>query len=214
MKIALQHLVLGAAVAAMGLATLGCAGPDLTMPNPIVSGSLPQNRVVKGHGFAESRSGLPVGSMADEAVVDALDKNQVCVNVVLHELSEIDITNAEVKFTTSTGTLLQPQLSAESPTKHTYQGLVPHTQQTGARIVCNSTDTQTTCHSEPIYTTTMIPGPVDVFSTKGRVCAPNQNLVTVATKDMALKISTPTAGPGVMGMGHGAKSTTFRWAFQ
>jgi hypothetical protein len=31
---------------------------------------------------------------------------------------------------------------------------------------------------------------------------------------MALKISTPTAGPGIMGMGHGAKSTTFRWAFQ
>ncbi len=214
MRITAHRLLAAAAVSTIGFANMGCGGPDLTMPNPIVSGSVPQNHVVKDHGFAESRSGLPVGSMSDEATVEALDAQQVCVNVSLHELSAIDLTNAEVKFTSSTGSLLQPKLSAEPPSKHTYQGLVAHTQQTGTRVVCTGTDTQTTCHSEPIYATTMVPGPVDVFNTKGKVCAPNQNLVTAATKDMSLKISTPTAAPGLMGMGHGAKSTTFKWAFQ
>ncbi len=209
------RLLLLAALAPAALATTACAGPDLTMPNPIVSGSLPQNHVVKEHGFAESRSGLPVGSMADEATVVALDKEKVCVDVSLHELSQIDMANAEVKLTTTTGTLLQPQLAPEAPTKHTYMGLITQTTQTGTRLVCNTNGYgQTTCESRPVYTTIQVPGPVDVYNTKGRLCAPNQNLVTAATKDMALKISTPTAGPSLFGMGHGAKSTTFRWAFQ
>jgi hypothetical protein len=185
------------------------------MANPIVSGAVPQNHVVKDHGFAESRSGLPVGSMADEATVVSVDKEKVCVDVSLHELSQIDISQAEVKFTSSTGTLLQPQLTPDSPSKHTYQGLITQTTQTGTRLVCNSNaNGQTTCETKPVYTTTMVPGPVDVYNTKGRLCAANQNLITATTKDVALKISTPTAAPGAFGMGHGAKSTTFRWAFQ
>jgi hypothetical protein len=196
------------------VALAGCAGPDITMPNPIVTGNLPANHIVKDHGFAESHSGLPVGSMADEATIESLDKNQICVTVSIHELAALDLTQAEVKLESSTGELLQPQLNAQPPTQQTYQGLVPHTEQTGTRVVCNSTETQTTCHSEPVYSTTMIPGPVDVFNTKGRLCAPTGNLVTPATKDLALKISMPTAGRGgFMGMGHGSKKVAFRWAF-
>ncbi len=193
----------------------GCAGPDLTMPNPIVAGHVPQNVVVKTHGFAESRSGLPVGSMSDQAVIEALDKSQVCVSVALHELAAIDLTSAEIKFESSTGSTLQPQLNAEPPSQQTYQGLVPHTEQTGTRQVCRYDNGQTICETQPIMSTTMIPGPVDVYATKGRLCAQNANLVTPATKDLALKISTPTAAPGgFMGLSHGSKSVTFRWAFQ
>jgi hypothetical protein len=195
----------------------GCAGPDLTMPNPIVSGNLATNHIVKDHGFAESHNGLPVGSMSDEATIEALDKSQICVTVSLHELAALDLTQAEVKLESSTGELHQPQLNAEPPTQQTYQGLVPHTEQTGTRLECqsNASTGTTTCQTRPVYTTTMIPGPVNVFNTKGRVCAPNQGLVTPATKDLALKISTPTAAPGgFMGMGHGSKKVAFRWAFQ
>ena len=196
-------------------AVVGCAGPDLTIPNPIVSGNLPQNHIVKAHGFAESQNGLPVGSMSDEATIESLDKSQICVTVSLHELAALDLTQAEVKLESSTGELAQPQLNAEPPTQQTYQGLVPHTEQTGTKLVCqsNASTGTTTCQTQPVYTTTMIPGPVDVFNTKGRLCAPNQNLVTGQTKEMALKISTPTAARGAWG-GQAKKNVTFRWAFQ
>jgi len=192
----------------------GCAGPDITMPNPIVSGQLPQNHIVKPHGFAESRSGLPVGSMNDEVSIDALDKQQICVSVSLHELSAIDLTTAEVKLESDTGSIVQPQLNAEPPTSQTYQGLVAHTEQTGTRLVCNYTNGQSVCETQPVYSTTMVPGPVEVYNTKGRMCAPNQNLVGPGTKELALKITTPTAEPGAWGIGHGHKTTKFKWAFQ
>jgi hypothetical protein len=196
-------------------AAAGCAGPDLTMANPIVAGHVPQNVVVKEHGFAESHNGLPVGSMADQAVIEAADKQQVCVTVSLHELAAIDLTTAEIKLTSNTGTLLQPQLNADPPSQQTYQGLVAHTEQTGTRQVCRYDNGQTVCETQPIMSTTMVPGPVDVFNTKGRVCAQNQNLVTPTTTELALKISTPTAAAGgFMGMGRGSKNVTFRWAFQ
>ena len=202
-------------LAAAAVAIAGCAGPDMTMRNPILAGALDQNHIVKAHGYAESQNGLPVGSMSDEAVIDTLDKSQICVNISMHELAALDVTQAEVKLTTDTGSLLQPQLNAEPPTSQTYQGLVPHTERTGTRVVCNTNSYgQTTCESQPVYSTTMIPGPVDVFATKGRLCAPNQNLVTPATKEMALKISTPTAARNAWGTGHANKNITFRWAFQ
>jgi hypothetical protein len=199
------------------VAVAGCAGPDITMPNPVVTGSVPTNHIVKEHGYAESSNGLPVGSMSDEATIEALDKTQICVTVSLHELAALDLTQAEVKFESSTGSLLQPQLNAEAPTQQTYQGLVPHTEQTGTRLECqsNASTGTTSCQTVPIYSTTMIPGPVDVFNTRGKVCAPNQNLVTPATKDLALKISTPTsARGGFLGTGHKNKNIAFRWAFQ
>ena len=206
-----KHFV---SLAAAAVALAGCAGPDMTMRNPILAGALDQNHIVKAHGYAESQNGLPPGSMSDEAVIDTLDKSQVCVNVSMHELAALDMTQAEVKLKTDTGELLQPQLNAEPPSQQTYQGLVPHTERTGTRVVCNTNSYgQTTCESQPVYSTTMIPGPVDVFNTKGRLCAPNQNLVNGQTKEMALKITTPTAARGAWG-GQAKKNVTFRWAFQ
>jgi len=125
-------------LAAAAVAIAGCAGPDMTMRNPILAGALDQNHIVKSHGYAESQNGLPPNSMSDEAVIDTLDKSQVCVNVSMHELAAHDMTQAEVKLTTDTGSLLQPQLNAEPPTSQTYQGLVPHTERTGTRVVCNT----------------------------------------------------------------------------
>ncbi len=126
-----------AATAVASVFATGCAGPDMVMPNPVVTGQLAQNRIVKPHGFAESRSGLPVGSMSDEVSIESMDKSQICVAVSLHELSAIDLTTAEVKLESDTGSILQPQLNAEPPSSQTYQGLVAHTEQTGTRLVCN-----------------------------------------------------------------------------
>jgi hypothetical protein len=91
---------------------------------------------------------------------------------------------------------------------------VPHEQQTGTRLECRSVNNQTTCETKPIIQTTMVPGPVEVYGTKGRLCGPNQNLVTPKTTDLTLKIMTPTAARGgFMGLGQASKKTEFHWAF-
>jgi len=213
MNHSIKSFVLLPAAAALAAVT-GCAGPDMTMRNPIVAGALDQNHIVKTHGYAESQSGLPAGSMNDEAVIDTLDKNQICVNVSLHELSALDLTQGEVKIESDTGSALQPALNAEPPTQQTFTGLVPHTEQTGTRLVCNYNNGQSVCETQPVYSTTMVPGPVDVFNTRGRLCAPNQNIVVPSTTKMSLKITTPVAARSKWGFGHANKSVTFRWAFE
>ena len=147
--------------------------------------------------------------MSDDAVLDSADKDQICVTVSLHELGAIDLAAAEVKLTTSTASVLQPTLTPEQPSSTTYPGLVPHTEQTGFRSVCQSNGV---CNITPVYSTTMIPGPVTVYATRGRFCSPNQGLVTPLTTDMELRVATQVAPhPGLMG--HGEKKAVFRWAF-
>ncbi len=200
-----------APVAALFLA--GCAGPDLVLPNPMVAGAVPQNMVVKQHGFSESHRGLPVGSMSDKAVINEVSAAQVCVTVNLHELSAIDVTTGSVKLSSDTATAAVPAITPEPPTHQTFQGLNPVTVKTGTRLVCRDSGGQTVCETQPITQTTMVPGPVDVFATGGRICAPNQGLVTPQTKKLSLDISIPTTAPGVMGYGHGSKGDVFRWEF-
>jgi hypothetical protein len=152
--------------------------------------------------------------MADQAIIDAADAQQVCVKVQLHELSAIDLANAEIKFTSNTGAAAVPLIAAEPPSQKTYNGLVPKTTQTGTRLVCNSDASgKTVCETQPITTTTMVPGPVDVFATGGRICAPNQSLLTATTTKLTLDVRVPSAGRSAWGVGHATKSDTFRWEF-
>ena len=210
----MNRLISLAALLTCAAAATGCAGPDLVMANPVTSGSVPQNHVIKKHGYAENQNGLPPGSMSDEAIIEQADNSQLCTKVVLKELSAIDLTAAEIKVTSSNGKVLQPTLTAEPPTSHSYEGLVPHREQTGTHTTCKGEGDSVVCNTEPVYTTTMIRGQVDVFESRGRLCAANKGLLTNETKDLSLKISTPTARPGAWGVGHGSKSVTFRWAFQ
>jgi len=202
------------ALTACTLVATGCAGPDLIIPNPVVSGTVAPNRIVKQHGYAESGAGLPPGSMSDEAVLDTLTPQEACVSVSLHELSTIDLQTASVRFGSDSGASMLPAMTITPPTSQTYRGLVPHTEQTGTRMVCNSdANGQVVCVSQPIITTVMIPGPVEVWNTKGRLCAPNAGVITPTSKELDLEIVTPTAARGYMGFGHGSKKTVFRWAF-
>ena len=71
----------------LGGAMLGCATPEVTVKNPLASGgALAPSRIAKPHSWAESSSGLPPGSMTDEAVLDTLDAQQLCVTVTLQDV--------------------------------------------------------------------------------------------------------------------------------
>ncbi len=217
-----HRLVAGCGIASLlylGLAgaQLGCATPEASIKNPLVTGgALSPSRIAKPHSWAESNSGLPPGSMTDEGVLDAIDAQQVCATVTLHELAPIDLNSARINFEASPGPTVVPAVAAEQPVVQTFNGLVAQRTQTGTREECTYRNGQSVCDTRPIYTTTMVPGPVQVFATRGRLCAPNNKLVTTETRKITLNISLPTAAPGsgFMGMGGGSKDIDFTWGLE
>lgn len=207
----------GLVIAGLSGVGFGCATPEVMIKNPIVTGAaLAPTRIAKPHNYAESANGLPPGSMTDEAILDALDAQQVCVTVTLHELAAIDLNTAKINFASSPGPTVPPSITAEPPIAQTYNGLVPHRVQTGTREECSYRNGQSVCETRPIYSTTMVPGPVQVFATRGRLCAPNEKLVTDQTKKVTLNVSLPTHTPGggMWGFGGGSKDIDFTWGFE
>ncbi len=201
----------------LGGAQLGCATPEASIRNPLITGgALTPSRIAKSHSWAESNHGLPPGSMTDEAVLDGLDAQQVCATVTLHELAPIDLNSARINFEISPGPTVVPTAAAEQPVVQTYNGLVAHRTQTGSREECTYRNGQSICETRPIYSTTMVPGPVQVFATRGRLCVPNSKLVTAETRKITLNVSLPTAAPGsgFMGMGGGSKDIDFTWGLE
>lgn len=200
----------------LGGAMLGCATPEVTVKNPLASGgALAPSRIAKPHSWAESSSGLPPGSMTDEAVLDTLDAQQLCVTVTLHELAAIDLNAAKLNFELSPGPTVIPTIAAEPPVVQNYNGLMAVRTQTGSREECTYRNGQSICDTRPIYSTTMVPGPVQVFATRGRLCVANNKLVTAETRKVTLNVSLPTFTPGggFMGMGGGSKDIDFTWGF-
>lgn len=198
-------------------APFGCATPEVTLRNPLIGGgALVPSRIAKTHGWAESNSGLPPGSMTDQAVLDAVDVQQVCATVTLHELMPIDLNAARINFEASPGPTVVPTVAAEQPVVQTFNGLVAQRTQTGTREECTYRNGQSVCDTRPIYSTTMVPGPVQVFATRGRLCVPNNKVVTVDTRKVTLNISIPTAAPGsgFMGIGSGSKDIDFTWGLE
>src|SRR4051794_29484514 len=74
--------------AALAASTAACAKPDITIPNPVVSGSVVPNHILKESGWAERSNGLPPGTLGDEATLLNLDKSRACFDVKLKVLGE------------------------------------------------------------------------------------------------------------------------------
>src|SRR5262249_3802939 len=92
-------------------------------------------------------------------------------------------------------------------------GLVAHRTQTGTREECTYSNGRSVCQTQPVYSTTMVPGPVEVYTTRGRLCAPNGKLVTAQTQKVSLSISIPTNRPGgFMRLGRATNDIVFVWA--
>jgi hypothetical protein len=200
----LRLLVVAAALAS------GCVhASDTVIRHPLLAGGVDPNRIIKTHDFIEGARRLPPGSVADEAVLLSLDAQQACFAVVLHELQPIDLRDVDA-------TLSAPKSGAESsalkvwpePSQvRTYDGLVPEQRQVGENTTCVTRDAYGNCltwHTEPVYQTVMVPGPVNVYEARGRVCIANHATIMPASDQMSLDVRVRKAG-------FGSKRTVFRW---
>jgi hypothetical protein len=211
---------------------IGCAhNSDIEMGNPLVVGSVEQNQIVKPHEHAENQHGLPRGSMDDQATIISASDTEVCIDVTMHELDPIDFREADFKLTAKDSDVIDaPKVDSTPARAATYDGLVEHKELTGHETYCADRNGEGICTSwktRPTYTISMVPGPVQVYEARGRLCFDNSKRVLSSnTPQLALEIkmrrrlseggrATPMAkimSFGLAGIG-GNKSVVFRWGF-
>ncbi len=207
----MKNVLFAAALAA------GCAHePDVRIRNPLTARAVDPHRIVHPHDWAEQHHGLPPGSMNDEVLMASADPNQICFGLALHELAAIDLSGVDARLTVPNMSPLEtPTVQAEPPTYQTFQGLVPETRPTGSETFCANYDRYNNCirwQTRPTYTTVMVPGPVNVYLTRGMLCFPNGGLLTEATPQITLDLKVPITGQvGLFGRPN--KRQIFGWAF-
>jgi hypothetical protein len=208
-----------------GLVLMSACGraSDIEIRNPLAAGAVDANRVVKEHNFAERERGLPAGTMADEATLMSLDDKQICFGLQLHELDPIDLAQVEARLMTpklerAAG---EGQVWPEPPTSRTYNGLIPQRQITGSETYCAQYQGNycVAWRTRPVYSVVYIPGPVNVYTTRGRLCFPNGGLADAGTEQVSLELKMARQGWEHQRMGGwgafsgNTKKVVFRWGF-
>lgn len=201
----------------------GCASYDAVVRNPLVTnGAVDPNQIERRHGYAERARGLPPGSMSDLATLTRVGKD-ICFEAVLHELDPIDMRSVRAKLEVPGKPVLdQAELWPTPPVTHDLPGLVPNNVVIGQQTFCSARDYVGNCMawaSQPMYTTVMQPGTVQVFETHARMCFANNGYVTATTTGMKLELTLPRPARSFQGSyvgigwmwGPGDKHTAFRW---
>jgi hypothetical protein len=207
---------------------IGCIrGSDVHIRNPIASGAIDPNTIVKTHEHTEDTFGLPRASLDDEARLVSADAQTICIALSLHEIDPITLREMDAKLSAPKAKDVKPsEIREEDPTATTHVGRLPHTEQVGSELSCTKRDDAGNCLSwseQPTYATTYVPGAVDVHEAKGEVCFPNQGLLTAQTEQLTLEIELRRRAPldggrggwGAWGGGGtSSKDVTFRWGFR
>jgi hypothetical protein len=208
-----------------------CAGctrsSDVEIRNPLIAGAVDASTIVKTHTRTEDHFGLPRNALSDEAWLVSVDASTICIGLTLRETDPISFNEMEAKLTASTGASAAPNDVHQEPVTATaHEGRVPMQQQTGESYSCTKRDDVGNClawSAEPTYATTYVPGTVEVHEARGRVCFPNNGIVTKATTQLTLEVEVRRRAPrdgnqnpwaAFGGSGTGEKDVTFRWGFQ
>lgn len=213
-------------VTTAGVIGVGCGlSTDIAIRHPLVGGAgVAQNTIVKEHGYAENQRGLPRGAMSDQASLTRLGAEDICFDVVMHELDPIDMRSVHAKLEVwGQVAREQAQLWPEQPVARDYQGLVPQRVQMGYVSYCTVRAYNGVClawSTRPRYGTVMRPGRVSVYESRARMCFPNGGFVTDTTEAIRLELTVPRPAAsyqstytGWWAWGAGDKRTAFGWSF-
>jgi hypothetical protein len=201
-----------ATLVTFGLAasTVACTrAPDIMIQNPIVSGSVAPNHILKESGWAERMNGLPPGTLGDEATLVNLDAKRACFDVKIKVLGEatFDFRRASAALSSPKGgSTVADKIAPNPAVQKIIEGLIAHRTQVGTTTRCADHDPNTgACRrweTEPRYSTVMVPGPIPVREESGQVCFPTNNVVNDTTLQMQLAIMMNEKGVA-----------KFRWGF-
>jgi hypothetical protein len=206
-----EHLRLGTLITmALAASAAACTrAPDIMIQNPIVSGSVAPNHIMKESGWAERMNGLSPGALGDEATLLNLDAKRACFDVKLKLLGEATFEFRRASASLSSpkgGTTVADKIAPNPPIQKMLAGLIAHRTQTGTSTRCVDTDPNSgACRrwdTQPVYSTVMVPGEIPVREESGQVCFPTNNVVVDTTLQMTLAV--------MMGDKSVAK---FRWGF-
>lgn len=205
---------------------VGCVrGADLEIRNPLVAGVVDPSTIVKTHEPTEDQFGLPRHSLSDEARLLSVDDKKICIALTLRETDPISLRETDAKLSAPSAGPVSSIEVYESPAAVTaHQGQVPMQQQTGTTTSCVKRDDYGNClawDTEPTYETTFVAGSVEVHEAKGKMCFPNNGIVTQRTEQLTLEIEARRRAPRAGNENRWAaawgarasKDVTFRWGF-
>lgn len=208
-------LVLLALVAAIGAS--GCfvdRTVTTTLPHPMQTGQIQQNRVNHEYARTENNHRIPAGSLTDEATLTRMDAEAICATVQLRAVTDddgqtwSDLRNWEITLLSAPGetVLTTPTVEMLPDTAQQFAGRVPQRVQTGTETVCTDRDDESgDCNrseTRPVYQTRWVPGTVTVVSGGGNICFANPGVVSTQTQVVTLRLHRPI------------RNLNFEWQFQ
>lgn len=185
----------------LAVASIGCVSRTVvtTIPHPMQTGQISQNRIAHEYRNNENNQALPAGTLSDSAEIVRMDAEAVCFDVLLTIVDDgdgqtwTDLRNWEITLDLpGDQRMVQPNIQLADPVAQQYDGRVRQQVQTGIRKNCLAYDAHTAAcvqwEEQPVYEWQWVPGVVTVVSGGGGVCFGNQGFVTTGTSELKLNL--------------------------
>ncbi len=196
-----SRLSLLALLLLLAATSAGCVSRTVvtTIPHPMQTGQITQNRIAHEHRNDENNQALPAGTLNDSAEIVRMDAEAVCFDVLFTYVDSgegqtwTDLRNWEITLDLPGGQrMVQPNIQLAEAVAQQYDGRIRQQVQTGVQKNCLAYDAQSgQCvqwEEQPVYQWRWVPGVVTVVSGGGGVCFGNQGFVTTATTELKLNL--------------------------
>ena len=181
------------------------------IPNPLLAGSVQQNREISLEENRERQYGLPPGSLGSEASMVSLDAKEVCFNVTVRTVSDRpDLVDPQSWKVFLRGTPEFEDMSplhrgATQPTQQQLPGMIQQTQTEQERI-CDQSGFN--CYTRNITRNVAVPSTLTLLTGGGTVCFANKGYLGPKTERMTLLMDDPrTSWPA-------QRRIEFSWRFK
>lgn len=198
----------------IGSVLTACAGLSLHryphdtthVVSPLQIGSVEGNSVSVDASPLEAQYGVAEGTLRDDATLTALDANQICVQVTVRRLSEMEgaqtpLGSYRVFLRANQNVRDDAQVQGATQTLASVAGTRPRDVMTGSQNVCTGGyDRYGNCFawsSVPTYSTVYDPAVYEVITQTGTACFANRGYVTLDTDEMEIYFVMPDQTDGV-----------------
>jgi hypothetical protein len=190
------------------VSTCGCMQLATTnMSNPLVGGTLQQNKILLPDRKLESENGMQPGSLVQEASLTVLDAEKVCFDLVMQvDGAHVNLASPQAWTASMNGDPFfdetPPSFSEAKEHKHDVRAGETVARTASMQKICDE-------NAEKCVTKTRVDAKaksvnVNVSTGQGTVCFANKGRVTKKTRELTLTLQDPTSG---------SHNLVFRWQF-
>jgi hypothetical protein len=185
------------ALLALSISVSGCAAtPEITLGNPISSGTVGENRIVRHNPYIEQQTNVAPGTYDDDARLTALDTKRACFDVTMHvparALLDFGKVNATLSAWPGKIELDQAKVSVRESSTRGVAGTENVKVQNGEQAVCYNRNTDGSCRStynEATYATVQVATTYQVREQAARFCFSHDGAINATTTTLSLSLA-------------------------